>query len=135
MHNDITMLNKAMHELESMGYLILTGETCCSGCAYGFFESKYGKLPDDLERAVYYTEQDLENLDTNGDMVSSFYLKWAGNAEEIITVVRKHGLLTNHNGQEDTTIEVFPLLYSMNRRASDIAYYDEMSDWEDDYED
>lgn len=131
MSSDLQRLNDAMQELEQNGYLILTGETCCGGCSYGFFVQKYGNLPDHLDKAVFYTEQDRENVDDWGDMVSSFYLKWAGNSNEICDTVRRHGLLAIHNGDEAKAIEVRPECYSTLPRVN--LWEDE--EWEEDYED
>ena len=83
--SDLSQVNRAMNVLAlEHGYKILTGETCCRGCAFGYFEAKYGPMipnADGGHDVVFYTEQ--HEADSDNMFTAPFYIYWNGDVETI----------------------------------------------------
>lgn len=76
------VLTSAFTELQKLGYNCKPNFMCCTGCAFSVLESS--------EKAVFWTRQDEDA----GRRASELWLKWKGDANEIVDVIRKHAVFS-----------------------------------------
>lgn len=95
----IPVLNSAFSELKEKGWFAKGNYKCCTNCA-----SQYA---DKHENAVFWTKQDQENITHN----MAVWLKWHGNADQIVDTIRRHSAGTkvrvNWQGQLHHAIKVY----------------------------
>lgn len=91
--NKTRILKNAFYELEQLGYFARINFWCCNTCALA-------DIPDDVEKFVFTHQQSHEDFLEK----SEAYLNWAGNPQEIIQVLEKHGFETEHDGSENKKI-------------------------------
>jgi hypothetical protein len=84
----------AFNELTLMGYTALHNHACCNSC--GWAEIDDAKA----EKAVFYHRQNTQDLQEK----NSCHLSWSGNGEEIVSVLQKHGIKTEWDGNENKKI-------------------------------
>jgi hypothetical protein len=78
----LTAITIAFRELRKHGYFARQNHLCCATCGWN-------AVPDNFtDRAVFYHNQDAHDLKDIGWC----YLSWAGNSEEILLILQKHGL-------------------------------------------
>lgn len=102
MGTDRERIAEAFKELRGRGYFARAGwNVCCSTCAAA-------EVPrDKTERAVFYLRRDADAFDC-GRLRKTLWLKWGGDANEIVGVLRAQGLKASWNGDRYTCIEVNP---------------------------
>jgi len=75
-------MEKAFKILRVLGYWCKQKHTCCSSCGWA-------EVPDGLENKVVFLDQDYERLKEGSDELC---LAWAGDHNEIITVLKLAGI-------------------------------------------
>jgi hypothetical protein len=89
-------LTEAFKELRKIGYFARQNFTCCQTCAWA-------EVPDEKgERAVFYHNQDNSQLMSTGEC----HLAWAGDGNEIVSVLNKHGVQTDWDGSGNKRIRI-----------------------------
>lgn len=88
-------IKHAFAELTALGYFAKERFSCCQGCGFN-------AIPDDVEKIVFYHDQDLDDLKESGGC----YISWAGDGKEIVGVLEKHGLVVEWNGKSSTRIHM-----------------------------
>jgi hypothetical protein len=89
-------LTAAFQELRTRGYFAEQNFADCDNCARA-------AIPEDqIDNAVFYHAQAFDYLLEEGEV----YLNWSGDAEEIISVLERHGMTVEWDGDPHTTILV-----------------------------
>ena len=91
----MTNLTLAFKDLRKKGYFARMNFLCCQSCAWK-------AVPQDAEKVVFYHDQDAENLKEGGDL----YLAWSGDANHIINILSRRGLICEWNGDNSKRILV-----------------------------
>lgn len=89
-----TKINLAFRDLRKAGYFAKQDFWCCQSCAWS-------DIPDETKKVVFYHKQDTNDLKQG-----SFHLAWAGNAHEIIDILRSCGLVVVWKEDESKRINV-----------------------------
>ena len=89
-----TKINLAFRDLRKAGYFAKQNFWCCQNCAWS-------DIPESTEKVVFYHRQDGDNLKQG-----SFWLAWAGNAYQIVNILRFHGLVVVWNESNGNRINV-----------------------------
>lgn len=94
-------ITNAFRELRKKGYFARQNFWCCQNCAWN------AMTDEQAEKAVFYHRQDADSFDEyNEELERDLYLAWSGNCEEIVKVLRKHGLKVLHDGDESKRIMI-----------------------------
>ena len=93
---DKSRITKAFSELRKLGYFARQNFLCCQSCAW------YEVPKDKSEKVVFYHNQDNDNLKSEGKC----HLAWAGDGNEIVSVLNKHGVKTEWDGSSNTRIKI-----------------------------
>lgn len=91
----MTNLTIAFKDLRKKGYFARMNFLCCQSCAWK-------AVPQDAEKVVFYHDQDADNLKEGMDL----YLAWSGDANEIINILSRRGLICEWNGDAGKRIMV-----------------------------
>ena len=89
-------ITEAFKELRKLGYFARQNFMCCQTCAWGGVPDEKG------EKAVFYHQQDNQSLMQYGEC----HLAWAGDGNEIVGVLNKHGIKTSWDGTSSTRIKM-----------------------------
>ena len=89
-------LNLFFRELRKKGYFAKQKFSCCRTCGWS-------EIPDNYEKAVFYTTQDADNLSRN-----YVYLNWSGDGNEICEIAKNVGLNTEWDGDEKVRVKLSP---------------------------
>lgn len=95
MFNGKENLNNAFKELRKLGYYAKQNFQCCQTCGWA-------AVPEDKDKVVFYNAQGLECLMDTGECC----LYWAGDIDEIATVLEKHGVLLKKPASKDEAFEI-----------------------------
>jgi hypothetical protein len=90
------MIDSAFNELRGIGYFAERHFQCCNTCAWAAIDEAQA------DKAVFIHEQNEERL-LDG---MPAYIGWSGDGDEIVKVLKGHGLAVEWDGSEDTTIQV-----------------------------
>jgi hypothetical protein len=89
-------ITNAFKELRKLGYFARQNFLCCQTCAW------YAVPDEKAEKAVFYHNQDNSRLINEG----SCNLAWAGDGNEIVSVLNKHGIKTEWDGSDSKRIVI-----------------------------
>jgi hypothetical protein len=87
-----SQITAAFRKLRKAGYIAKQKFWCCQSCGWA-------ALPDDAEKVVFYHAQDADCIQ-NGD----FYLAWAGDGQEIVSIFNSCGIVATWSGTNDSRI-------------------------------
>ena len=91
-----TKITAAFKELRKLGYYARQNYWCCQSCAWS-------DVPDEKSsKVVFYHNQDNDDLKRKGECM----LAWAGDGNEIVSVLNKHGIKTEWSGSSDKRIQI-----------------------------
>lgn len=89
-----TNLSKAFAALRKAGYFARQNFWCCQSCAWNAMTEEQG------EKAVFYHRQD--NADKQ--LGNPFHLAWAGDGNEICSILNSNGVTTEWDGNKNKRI-------------------------------
>ena len=91
-----SMITAAFKDLRKLGYFARQNFWCCQTCGWA-------SVPEDkADKVVFYHEQDNSQLRATGEC----HLAWAGNGNEIVSVLNKHGIQTDWDGSDNQRIRI-----------------------------
>jgi len=93
---DKSRITEAFRELRKLGYFARQNFLCCQSCAW------YEVPKEKAEKVVFYHNQDNDRLKSEGKC----HLAWAGDGNEIVSVLNKHGVKTEWDGSSNTRIVI-----------------------------
>ena len=93
---DKTKITKAFRELRKQGYVAKQNFWCCQSCAWGDLSD------EESEKAVFYHEQDNQDLKENGKCC----LSWSGDGQLIVDILTKNGLIVEWDGSNNKRIVI-----------------------------
>lgn len=98
---DRQRLHKAFRTLQSLGYETSEGEWCCNTCTVADFVT---------DKFVYFTEQDMDVFDEDGNLIDLLYLGWGedGDKEEIASTLEFFGLVVTKPETDATKFLIQP---------------------------
>jgi hypothetical protein len=91
-----TNLFQAFQDLRRNGYFARMNFKCCLSCAW------YEIPNEEADKVVFYHNQDNYDFKQGEDL----YLAWAGNANEIISILQRRGLVCEWDGSANSRIVV-----------------------------
>jgi serine/threonine protein phosphatase PrpC len=105
----ITQVDNAFSKLRAAGYFAEQNFYCCQSCAWS-------AIPEDASnKVVFYHAQDDEyawfntnTMEESNILLNKLYLAWAGDCNEIRSILESEGLTVDHNGSEDKRIVILP---------------------------
>ena len=93
-------VDMAFEKLNEMGYFAEQDFWCCQTCAWNDIDD------EDLEKVVFYHNQDNDSWGGTDELVRGLYLSWSGDADEIIGVLNDCGLRTRWSGEVNSRIKI-----------------------------
>ena len=89
-------LTEAFKDLRKKGYFARQNFLCCQSC--GWASVPEGKS----DKVVFYHSQDKSDLEKTG----SCHLAWDGDGNEIVEVMKQHGIKTEWDGTKGQRIKI-----------------------------
>lgn len=107
-------LNSAFRELRKNGYFAKQNFYCCQTCGWS-------AIPDEQSsKAVFYHAQDAADR----KRAKPYFMAWSGDAQYIRKVLLKHGVMTHHDGSDNSRIQV------LHEMPDYVGYHPELGmDW------
>lgn len=105
---DKERMTEAFKALRRLGYTTRQNFSCCGGCAMAQLaaEVEQGKNHD---KFVTYNRQSNEAFNDYGKLTKSLWLRWDGDAKEIIGALEAAGFqVAEHGGGKEFSIQVYP---------------------------
>lgn len=97
-------VNKAFRDLRKIGYFAKQNVGDCQSCGWAEVNSQ-----TELEKIVFYHDQDAESWNKNGELDRKLYLAWVGDGYEVVAVLEKNDLKVEWENQApENRIAILP---------------------------